>query len=323
MKSKIIIGSVFLIAITILIIGANYLKGIDFFNPDNTFYAIYPNVSGLKVSNSVTINGYKVGQVKEITLKPDYSGVLVAFSVKKDFSIPDSSIAQIYSFDIMGTKAIKLVLSNSANALTDGDTLLSNTEKDLKEQVNAELLPLKKKTESLILSIDSAVTVVQDIFNEKTRKNLSLSFESIKKTVQYLEETSLSIDTLMTTQRGKLSLIFSNIESISANLKNNNEELTNIINNFSSISDTLARIQFVTVMENAEKTLNQTNQIVEKINSGQGTIGMLINNDTLYNHLEKSSKDLDYLLEDIKQNPKRYLHFSVFDFGKTVIKKDE
>ncbi len=323
MKSKIIIGSVFLVAIAILIIGVNYLKGIDFFNPDNTFYAVYPNVSGLKVANNVTINGYKVGQVKEISLNPDFSGVLVAFSVNKDFVIPDSTIAQIYSSDIMGTKAVKFILSNSTNTLSDGDTLLSNTEKDLKEQVNAELLPLKRKTEDLISSIDTAVTIVQNIFNEKTRKNLSLSFESIKKTVQYLEETSLTMDTLMTTQRGKLSRIFSNIESISANLKDNNEELTNIINNFSAISDTLARIQFVAVMDKAEKTLAQTNQVVEKINSGQGTIGMLINNDTLYNHLEESAKDLDYLLEDIKQNPKRYLHFSVFDFGKTVIKKEE
>ncbi|MCD6366095.1 MAG: MCE family protein [Bacteroidales bacterium] len=323
MKSKIIIGSVFVVAIAILIIGVNYLKGIDFFNPDNTFYAVYPNVSGLKVSNSVTINGYKVGQVKKISLKQDFSGVLVAFSVDKDFVIPDSTIAQIYSSDIMGTKAVKFILSSSTNLLADGDTLLSNTEKDLKEQVNAELLPLKRKTENLISSIDSAVTIVQNIFNEKTRENLSLSFESIKKTVKYLEETSLTMDTLMTTQRGKLSRIFTNIESISGNLKNNNEKLTNIINNFSAISDSLARIQFVAVMENAEKTLNQTNQIVEKINSGQGTIGMLINNDTLYNHLEKSAKDLDYLLEDIKQNPKRYLHFSVFDFGKTVIKKEE
>ena len=239
MKSKIIIGSVFLVAIAIFIIGLNYLKGIDFFNPDNTFYAVYPNVSGLKVSNSVTINGYKVGQVKEISLNPDFSGVLVSFSVEKDFIIPDSTIAQIYSSDIMGTKAVKFILSGSTNVLSDGDTLLSNTEKDLKEQVNAELLPLKRKTENLISSIDTAVTIVQNIFNEKTRENLSLSFESIRKTVKYLEEASLSVDTLMTSQRGKLSRIFTNVESISGNLKNNNEKLTNIINNFSAISDSL------------------------------------------------------------------------------------
>jgi len=322
-KTKIIIGSVFIVVIAILIIGVNYLKGIDFFNPDNTFYAVYPNVSGLKVSNSVTINGYKVGQVKTISLNPDFSGVLVAFSIEKKLIIPDSTIAQIYSSDIMGTKAVKFILSDSKNTLSNGDTLLSNTEKDLKEQVNAELLPLKRKTEDLISSFDSALAIIQNVFNEKTRENLSLSFESIKKTVKYLEETSLTVDTLMTTQRGKLSRIFSNVESISANLKNNNEQLTNIINNFSAVSDTLARIQFVSVMEKAQKTLEQTNQLVEKINSGQGSLGMLVNNDTLYNHLEESAKDLDYLLEDIQQNPKRYLHFSVFDFGKTVIKKEK
>ena len=321
MKNKIIIGIIFLSAIALLIFGINYLKGIDVFNPDNTFYAVYPNVNGLKVANSVTIDGYKVGQVRTISLKPDFSGVIVSFSIDKDYRIPDSSVAQIYSSDIMGTKAVRFILSQSENFLSDGDTLLGSTEKDLKEQVNAELLPLKRKTEDLISSFDSALAIIQNVFNEKTRKNLSLSFESIKKTVQYLEETSLAVDTLMTTQKGRLARIFSNIESISANLKNNNEELTNIINNFSTISDTLARIRFVTTMEKAEKTLEQTNLLVEKINAGEGTIGLLINNDTLYNHLEQSAKDLDYLLEDIRQNPKRYLHFSVFDFGKTVIKK--
>lgn len=322
MKSKIIIGSLFVIVIALLVMGINYLKGIDFFNPNNTFYAVYSNVNGLKVSNDVTVNGYTIGQVRDISLKQDFSGVVVAFSIDKEFNIPDSTIAQIYSSDIMGTKAVRLILSKASKKLSDGDTLIPDSEKDLKAQVNAELLPLKKKTESLIMSFDSALAIIQNIFNEKTRQNLLMSFESIKRTLQYLEGTSLIMDTLLTSQKSRLIQIFSNVESITYNLKKNNEALTNIINNFSSISDTLARIQFVSVMENAEKTLIQTNQIVEKINEGQGTIGMLINNDTLYQHLEQSAKDLDFLLRDIKENPKRYLHFSVFDFGKTVVKEE-
>jgi len=321
-KSKIIIGSLFVIVIALLVMGINYLKGIDFFNPNNTFYAVYSNVNGLKVSNDVTVNGYTIGQVRDISLKQDFSGVVVAFSNDKEFNIPDSTIAQIYSSDIMGTKAVRLILSKASKKLSDGDTLIPDSEKDLKAQVNAELLPLKKKTESLIMSFDSALAIIQNIFNEKTRQNLLMSFESIKRTLQYLEGTSLIMDTLLTSQKSRLIQIFSNVESITYNLKKNNEALTNIINNFSSISDTLARIQFVSVMENAEKTLIQTNQIVEKINEGQGTIGMLINNDTLYQHLEQSAKDLDFLLRDIKENPKRYLHFSVFDFGKTVVKEE-
>lgn len=322
MKRKIIIGLVFLAVIVVFVVGINYLKGLSVFSNENTYYAVYPNVSGLQVSNNVTINGYKVGQVMDIKLLKDYSGVVVAFSIDNSIKIPDSTIAEIYGADIMGNKAVRFKLSNKDSYISNGDTLSSMTEKDLKEQVNAEILPLKRKTEDLISSFDSALVLIQTIFNEKTRENLSLSFESIKKTVKYLEETSLTVDTLMTTQKGKLSRIFSHIESITSNINNNNEKLTNIINNFSSISDTLARIDFVTIMTKTSNTLDQTNQLVGKINSGQGTIGMLVNNDTLYYNLEESAKDLDRLIEDIQQNPKRYLHFSVFDFGKTVIKKE-
>ncbi|HIE16123.1 MAG TPA: MCE family protein [Bacteroidales bacterium] len=219
MKSKIIIGSLFVIVIALLVMGINYLKGIDFFNPNNTFYAVYSNVNGLKVSNDVTVNGYTIGQVRDISLKQDFSGVVVAFSIDKEFNIPDSTIAQIYSSDIMGTKAVRLILSKASKKLSDGDTLIPDSEKDLKAQVNAELLPLKKKTESLIMSFDSALAIIQNIFNEKTRQNLLMSFESIKRTLQYLEGTSLIMDTLLTSQKSRLIQIFSNVESITYNLK--------------------------------------------------------------------------------------------------------
>jgi len=317
----IIIGIIFLSAIGTLIWGINYLKGINFFHKDNFYYVVYPNVSGLKVSNPGTINGYHVGIVKNVKLRPDYKGVVVTLSIKPDFPIPDSSTANITSIDIMGTKAVQIILSDKPTYAKSGDTLIGQTEKDLKDQVNAELIPLKKKTEDLLASFDSALAIVQNVFNEKTRKNLSISFESLKHTVVSLERTMITVDTLVSTEKSHIKRIVENINSIAENLQNNNGKIDTILANFSNISDTLAKINFVKTIDETNKAIQEADLFFKKINDGEGTLGQLAKNDTLYQRLDKASVDLDFLLKDIKENPKRYLHFSVFDLGRTTVIK--
>ncbi len=322
-RTYIVIGALFVVSVLIFVWGINYLKGIDLFSPEHTYYVEYKNVSGLKVSNAVTINGFPVGQVRDIVLKPDFSGIVVKFSVKKDFPIPDSSVAQIYSMDIMGTKAIKIIYSSKTVYLHDGDTLLGQIEKDLKEQVNAEIMPLKKKAEDLIASFDSAAAIVQNIFNEKTRRNLKLSFESIKNTIQTLEKTTFTFDTLLTSEKSKIALFMDNIVAISQNLKDNNDKITAIIEHLDQVSDSLAKVNFVQTIEKTNRTLEVTYAMLDKVNRGEGSLGQLVNNDTLYYNLEAAARDLDLLMKDIKENPKRYLHFSIFDFGKTVVVRED
>jgi phospholipid/cholesterol/gamma-HCH transport system substrate-binding protein len=320
-KTYILFGILFTVALFIFIWGINYLKGIDIFSSDQIFYVEYNNVNGLKVSNAVTINGYPVGQVRDIILKHDYSGVVVKFSVDGDYKIPDSSLAQIYSQDLMGTKAIKIIYSNSNKYMQSGDTLMGVVEKGLKEQVNAEIMPLKRKAEDLIASFDSAATIVQNIFNEKTRRNLKVSFESLKNTIVSLERTTFTFDTLLSGQKSKIVVFMDNLLSISQNIKDNNDKINAIISNLNQVSDSLAKVNFVKTIEETNKTLADVNTVMEKIKNGEGTMGQLVNNDTLYDHLQKSARDLDILMKDIKENPKRYLHFSIFDFGKTVVVK--
>ena len=317
----IIIGFIFLFSVAILIWGINYLKGINFFHKDNIYYVVYPNVSGLKVSNPVTINGYHVGIVKSVKLKSDYKGVIVTLAIKPEYPIPDSSTANITSIDIMGTKAVQIILSDKPTFAKNGDTLIGQTEKDLKEQVNAELIPLKKKTEDLLASFDSALAIVQNVFNEKTRRNLAISFESLKRTVISLERTMVTVDTLISTEQSHLRLIVENINSITKNLQANNGKIDTILFNFANISDTLAKINFANTIAETDKALQEAHDFFQKINDGEGTLGQLAKNDTLYKHLDKASKDLDFLLKDIKENPKRYLHFSIFDLGRTVVIK--
>jgi len=312
------IGLITVIAIAVLYWGINYLKGINLFNSKRTFYAIYDQVNGLVTSNVVTVNGYKIGIVENISfIHGDPKGrLLVKFSINnKDIEIPANSVAKIQN-DLLGTASIVILIGNSPEKAKSGDTLKSALATTLQQEVSLQMLPIKTKAENLMLSLDSVLAVIQYVFNEQTRENLSRSFESIKITIKNLEHTSFNIDTLMSTQRNRISMILANIESISNNLKNNNDKISHIINNFSTISDTLAKSNINKTINKTNEVLTEFNGIVSKINSGQGSLGLLINNDSLYYNLEAVSKNLNLMLQDIKNNPQRYLNFSVFGGGK-------
>lgn len=318
------IGLVVIGAIVILIWGVNFLKGFNVFSSEQIFYARYERVDGLKKSSSVTLKGYKVGQIKSIKFSgASADHLLVEFSISDQFKLPSNSVARIESADIMGTKEIKLIPGTEKKILETGDTIKGSIEGDLKEQVSMQMLPLKNKAEKLMSGVDSVLTVIQYIFNEKTRDNLTKSFGSIEHTFKKLENASGTLDTIITGQKSHLENIFSNVDSITENLKNNNKNVTTILSNFSSISDSLSAADIAQTINNAKTTLKQTSEILEKINSGQGSMGMLINNDTLYSNLEAASNSLTNLLIDVKNNPKKYMHFSLFDSGKTVYLNSE
>jgi phospholipid/cholesterol/gamma-HCH transport system substrate-binding protein len=313
-----IIGLVVIGTIVILIWGVNFLKGFNMLSSEQTFCAKYERVDGLKNSSPVTLRGYKIGQIKSIRFSPKADNLIVEFSISDEFQLPDNTEARIVSSDIMGTKEIKLIPGNSTINLATGDTLIGSIEGDLKEQVSMQMLPLKRKAENLMSSVDSVLTVIQYIFNKDTRENLTRSFSSIEQTFKKLENTSGTMDTIVTGQKTHMENIISNVDSITSNLKENNKNISNILTNFSSISDSLQAAEIAETINNAKLTLKQSNEILEKINSGEGSMGMLVNNDTLYMNLEAASNSLTNLLIDLKNNPKKYMHFSLFDTGKTV-----
>jgi phospholipid/cholesterol/gamma-HCH transport system substrate-binding protein len=319
-KKEIKVGLLIVVASGLLFWGLNFLKGNNPFNPKINYFALYSNVEGLNVSSKVTLNGYKIGKVERISFTPgNYGKVLVEFSLEQDIKIPDSTVAQIYSLDLMGTKAIQLNFTNDSVFHSIGDTLCSETEQDLKEQVSAQMLPLKLKAEDLMVSIEDAMKVVREIFSATNKAHIDKSLASLDRTFTTLRHTSTELDSLLTNNRGRLGTIFANVESITANLKNNNEQINLILKNLSNVSDSLAKSELLSTINNANKAMESVYNIMAKIERGEGTIGMLINNDSLYNNLNKSSEDLDKLLIDLRENPKRYLHYSLFDFGKTIV----
>jgi len=258
---------------------------------------VFANVAGLKVSNPVLISGYKVGTVHDIYMKDNRSGkVIVQISIDKGVKIPVKTIAQLSS-DLLGTRSIKLKLTNLQTFHKPNDTLQSAVETDLMEQ----LMPLKNKVESAVVSIDSMIHLTFRIFDDKTILSLHNSVGNIEKFSQGLSDQKPRIDTMMR-----------NLTSISENLKKNNSKLTNILSNFSSISDSMAKSNIKQTLIQTQLAVTQMHILLERINHGEGTLGLLAKNDSLYNNLASASKGLDHLLKDLKENPKRYVHFSVF-----------
>ncbi|MDT8392739.1 MAG: MlaD family protein [Bacteroidales bacterium] len=312
-KKEIIIGIVFIAALGLFIWGFNFLKGFNLFKDQRVFYAVYEGVSGLSRSNPVSVNGLKVGQVSDIYFEPTYSGnIIVEITIETGIPIPKNSIARIYSSDLMGSKAINLILGDDSLIVESGDTLLTEVEASLKEAVNQQIQPLKLKAEELILSIDSVVTVIKEIFNEKAKENLTNSLASIQQTFENLENASYNLDTLVAGQKTRLAQIMVNLESITTNLDENEENINNILANFSTLSDSLARARIPQTFDNINRVAEDVAGIVDRINSGEGSLGLLVNDDELYKDLQETSEQLHLLLEDIRVNPKRYVRFSLF-----------
>lgn len=301
------IGVLTAIAITLLLLGYNFLRGNDILSREQRFYAIYGHVDGLAISKPVLVNGFQIGRVSDMKLQPS-GKTLVEFKINKDYPIPENSVARLMSTDLLGSKAIEFELGNSTVHAEDQDTLRSNVEKSLAETVQ----PVQKKAENIISKMDSLLTSVNNILNPNLQKNVDRTFRSIASTLESVESATQKINGLVGSESGRISKIMANFESISSNLRNNNEHISHIVSNFDLMSDQVAKSNIQETLTNANKAVNDLQATINKINSGKGSVGLLLNDDKLYNNLNNSAADLDKLMQDLKANPKRYVSFSIF-----------
>ena len=307
------IGFLFILATAILVWGFSFLKNKNILYKERILIAVYKNVNGLTPSNPVFINGVKVGQVGKVYFNPNLNGDIIVQLVFTDkFPVPKNSTAKIFSVDLMGSKGIEILLGPGPPFVVSGDTLQTDIETSLKDAVNQQILPLKLKAEDLLSSIDTMVAAVQGIFNKEALEDLNASLKSIRHTFTNLESTSQNLDTLVILQSSRLSNIMYNIDMITRNLNNNSSEINRVFGNLASISDTLARANISGVIQKINKTFTDLSSIMARVDKGEGTLGLLLNDDKLYNDLQKSATELNKLLEDIRVNPKRYVRISVF-----------
>lgn len=306
------IGIIALITLIGFFWGLNFLKGIDIFKPSDEYYATYDNVEGLIESAVVYLHGYKIGSVRDINFDKNKPGkIVVRFALEEKVKIPKNSVALITTSSMISEiKDINLILSDSSTFYQTGDTLIGALDKGMSGIIE----PIKYKAEETIDNIDSVLIVIKQIFNKTTQANL-------QHTISNIDSITTSFSSSLS-ENGNITRSLDNLAQITSNIKSKSKELSSILVNLSAFSDSLAKSEIKTTISNTNKTLEETAEILKKINSGEGTFGMLVHNDTLYHNLENASESLDVLLKDLKERPKRYVHFSLFG-GKKEPKKSD
>lgn len=298
MKKELKVGILAIVAIGLLVFGYNFLKGNNLFNTSRTFYAVYDDVEGLSPSAPVTINGFQVGTVTDIDFIKS-GELLVTLNMNNDFNFSRNSKAKIYGGGLIGGKSVKIELEDDfENIAKSGDTLQSSVEEGLIELVNEKLTPLKDKISRAVVEVDTLLKSVNYVFDVDTRSNLKQSFENLNETLSSLNSSASKID----------NVLDSNEDHINSSIK----KFSQTADNLSIMSDSLSQIEFKKIAQNADKTLLNLKEISNKLEAGEGSLGKLLNDEQLYQNIENATKEMEELVRDIKMNPKRYVHFSVF-----------
>ena len=313
------IGILVIICLTLLIWGINFLKGRDIFRTEKVFYARYKNVGGLTATTIVTLNGLKVGYVREIYFAEDLSGdLIVKIAIHNDFPLPKGTSAEIASSDLLGSKVVKLNLGNSDMLLHANDTMATKMEADIMQQVNEQIAPLKAKAERMIENLDSIVTAVSKILSSDSQHNIAESIRRINLTMTNLEKISGNLSDVVTDQKKNLASTITNLSEVSGNLKTNSGKLGHMMDNFSSFSDSLSKLELNNTLNHMHGSISNLQTIISKIDTTNGTLGLLVNDPRLYQSLNSTSESLNRLLVDFRLNPKKYIHFSAIDMGREV-----
>lgn len=309
-RNEIKVGAVILVALALLYFGLNYLKGSDIFVRARYYYAFYDQIDGLTRDNFVMLNGARVGRVSSVELLPSRGNkILVKMQILiPDLQIPDSTKAVIINQDLLGSKGINLEFPVVVTSFhEDGDTLIAGLEKQISQIVEEKLAPIQSKIEQLVEETRDLVSHVR-----LTVTTINETAHTAEKAITTIDHATVTVDSLITRSNQRVRQILDHVEAITANLEANSENISEIMKNLATISDSLTRANFATAIENATRSLAQFDSLLTSINNGEGSIGMLVTDDKLYRNLEQASLELDKLAEDLRVNPGRYVHVSVF-----------
>ena len=306
------VGALTVIAITLMIIGFNFLKGKTIFQPGNYIYAKYADTKGLIVSNPVFVNGYQVGTVFEIeNQKDNLASIIVSVKLNEAYKIPNNSVASIQD-NPLGISSISIVLGNATTYFKSGDTILTAPANSLLGDFVNTLSPLGEKTNSAIISLDKVLNNINHVLDDKNRQNLALVLENLAVTTKSLNSSMANIETMLQKQNGSVSQSFDNLNAFTKNLNNNNEKLNNIITNLDSVSSSVKDADLTKTIKTIQLAVASLNTSLQKINSGNGTASKLMNDSSFYQDLQGTLKSINTLVDDIKVHPKRYINVSVF-----------
>jgi len=286
--------------ILVFIFGFSYLKGSSLLSKEKVVHALYDDVEGLVVGANVTISGMNVGKVQIIDFDENYDKIKVTFTLRDDLVFSNQSVAQLYEAGLIGGKAIAILpqYDSTVEPVTDNDVLPSEIKPGLTELVNQQIAPLQDKIEGLLTSADSLFAGVSNVMNYETQNNIKVTLEGLAASVNNINALSSSVNRILE----------ANEKGFASTLNN----LDNATQNLTQLTDSLNQMPLVSTVKNFEATSAQLKKIIDGLESGEGSAGQLLNDKALYDNLVTSAESLDALLTDLKEHPKRYVHFSIF-----------
>ncbi len=291
-------GILVIASISLFIWGYSYLKGKDILDNYKTFFVKYKNVEGLAATAPITINGLVVGQVAGIKIQPN-GEILVQLQIKNDFPFSKSSLVAIYEPGLIAGRQLQIIPNfNDKTVAVSGDTLTSSVKKGLTDLVSDKLAPLQQKVEKLVVNADLLLTNLNEILDAKSKENLKNSISNLSKTIEGFNSVVENANSILSNNKGNIDKTLSNLNKVSTD--------------FSKISDSLSKANITKVVNNLEKTLSNVDKIMNDVQSGKGSLGKIVKDDALYNNLEKTTKELELLLQDLRLNPTRYVNVSLF-----------
>jgi phospholipid/cholesterol/gamma-HCH transport system substrate-binding protein len=290
------VGLLAIVSIAILYIGFNFLKGSNLFSPNNTYYAVYDNIDGLNVSNPILINGFSVGRVSEIEiLQKQGNKLLVSLDITNDQVVRSGTWAIIKS-DLLGSKAVHLDSIYMGQPLKEGDTLNAQLHRGITEQLTSTAMPLVDKLEVTLMNLNAILA------------NLSNNQDNINATIANFRKTSANIAS-GTSQLGDMS---KKLDQLLEELSDPETGVAALVQKMNQVADTVNSLEMDALMTSTKSAIDELGETIRLINEGEGNLNKLLKDDELYNNMTKTMEDLDKLFIDMREHPKRYVHFSVF-----------
>ena len=282
--------------------GFNFLKGQNLLEPaSRVFYIEYDNIQGLNKASTVSINGLQVGKVSEITFNTDTvkkGKLVVEIALDNNFEFSKNSVAKIYSTSIIGGESLAIIPSYDGEIAVSGDYLIGEVESDIFTSVEKTLNPLKTKIERVIIGADSLLIALNDVLDIESRDSFKRTIVGLESTVGSMTTTIESFNNIVDASKADIDLTLQNTKRITENI--------------SKVSDTLASVDFGQTVRTLQITLENVNGLLVNIENGKGSLGKLATDDAMYENLTNASKELEELLKEMKLNPKRFVHFSLF-----------